>query len=479
MSVQFEWQSGNDDGQWEVVAKTERRSLFKWVRRVPRWVWVALVVALVLAATSGYFVVRNRYEAASREIAFQIQNVIDLEARAFAQGDDSLFLAQQDAASADWYAYQELRVQDGCASPPSGSVLPQEQCDPVLPAQIEDVELRGDLAWVQVLESEGATRRARFYRRTEQGWKQTAPRIEFWRTPIELTYGDLVFGYHRRDEPYVEPLIERIYETATTVCATVNCPPLSELAVVFAADAPPDQRPALQENTLVLPSPWLSGVPADGTWDEADLDELTYWVARELTLRALRASSGRSWPLHQALATEYAAWYAWGEAAQAPILEHLLEEWEASEMPAVFRSLPQTRTLSAFLSHWLSLWPDGQEIAFFETLLNIEREALRLGYKDTFLLFQGNPNGAPNRHDGIFEYVQTLNLSPSVVEVEKVVIDDSLATVTVRGPWAADGSLIPQSNVLYLERDGDWRHLMLPIILLLGDAPPSHLSSHT
>ena len=102
MGIQFEWQTGSDDGQWETIARTDRG---RWLRRIPRWAWIVLVAVLVVSAGGGYVVVRRRYDQARHEIEFQIQSVIDLEARAFAQGDEDLFLAQQDDQWPDWYNF--------------------------------------------------------------------------------------------------------------------------------------------------------------------------------------------------------------------------------------------------------------------------------------------------------------------------------------------------------------------------------------
>ena len=96
MSSQFEWQAGDDD-RWETIARVTKEDRRGWRHRVPRWLWVGLLAILVTGATGGYAAARRRYEVASKQIAFQIQSVIDLEARAFEAGDEELFLAQQDS----------------------------------------------------------------------------------------------------------------------------------------------------------------------------------------------------------------------------------------------------------------------------------------------------------------------------------------------------------------------------------------------
>jgi hypothetical protein len=291
MGVQFEWQAGTGDGQWETLAETKRRSPFHRLRRVRWWVWCILGSTLLGLAFGGYILVRRRYEAATRQVVFAIQNVIDVEAQAFAQRDIALFLDQQDSSAAEWFQQQERRIRFDCIWPLATQATMYQTCAPLLPAQVEKVELRQDVAWVQVLENEGTVRRARFYRRTDRGWQQTAPEAAFWQVPVELRYDDLVFRYHRRDEPFVTPLIEQIYETIHDVCRTAECPPLDGssdgLMVVFSVDVPYGRPPQMNDNVLLLASPWLSGLPVSGDWDETYLRELAYRVEHAVGARSV------------------------------------------------------------------------------------------------------------------------------------------------------------------------------------------------
>ena len=303
MGVQFEWQAGTGDGQWETLAETRRRSPFRWLRRVPWWAWCVLGAVLVGVTLGGYILLRRRYDATTLQIAFAIQNVIDVETQAFVKKDIGLFLDQQDSTAVEWFQQQEHRIRSECTWPPADPATMYQRCAPLLPAQVERVELRRDVAWVQVLENEGAVRRARFYRQTDRGWKQTAPQVAFWQVPVELRYDDLIVRYHRRDEPFVTPLIEQVYETIHDVCRTVDCPPLDNvsdrLMVVFSADVPFGQPPRMDGNVLLLASPWLSGLPVSGTWDEAYLQELAYRVERAMGARALGVLTGQDLNLLQ------------------------------------------------------------------------------------------------------------------------------------------------------------------------------------
>ena len=91
MPAQLDWHVGDDDSkEWQPLVPTpplpppwHRRVL----RRIPRWVWYAVLVAALAAALGGYLSVRRRYRLAMEQIRFQIQTVIDLGAQAFEQRD--------------------------------------------------------------------------------------------------------------------------------------------------------------------------------------------------------------------------------------------------------------------------------------------------------------------------------------------------------------------------------------------------------
>ncbi|MBN1640143.1 MAG: hypothetical protein JXA09_02815 [Anaerolineae bacterium] len=287
MGIDFEWQAGDDRGGWETVAQQASRRR----RRLARWV-VYLALALVVgAAVGGYVALQRRYELAYQQIVFQIQSVIDLEAIAYACGDVALYLAQQDAEAPDWYDRQQERIAADCSG--DGSLSPE--CAPALPAEVQDVDLRAGVAWVEVIEGDPPVRKARFYRQTDYAWVHTAPQVSFWGHAIELHYGDLIARYHKRDQPHVDPLIERIAQAYWDTCAQIGCAEDATLIVNFAVDAnlAAGVVPPLTGSEWVIPSPWLSGLPAEGEWPEAQLDALAFLVARGIAAQHVRDTHGQ------------------------------------------------------------------------------------------------------------------------------------------------------------------------------------------
>jgi hypothetical protein len=488
MSVQFEWQSGRDDGQWETIAQADRRRRFRWLRQVPVWGWVITLVALVALGAVGYVAAQRRYEEMHRQVEFQIQGVIDLEARAFAEGDMDLFLDQQDVTSPDWYEQQKLRVRPDCIARAAFLSVTEEEkardtCAPVLPAKVQSVDLQGDVAWVEVIEGQHPVRRIRFYRQTDLGWKQTAPQPRFWKTAIRVQYGNLFIQYHKRDAPYVESLEEHIARTVASVCATTYCPAANTLVVDFSAESPVYASPYLVaepasqgRDWLYVSSPWLAGIPAnmsvdetdEGAWDGEYLDELTHAVASATAARAMRSVTKLDLnPLRRAVIDEYATWYSQRDTTQLPLLGPIIERGGTSALPQVLRSAKENGTWGPFVERWhsLSLDPDRagreQAIAYFETVLNLEREALLAGRRETFLMLQ-DPSWR-NVQARYYEQAQLQDLQgvQSPVRVLDAQVMDGHARVLVEEPLSLlrGQALQSKDNIVYFRvKDGDWGH---------------------
>jgi hypothetical protein len=396
-------------------------------------------------------------------VEFQIQSVIDLEARAYARGDKELYLQQQDADDRDWYRAQQERFSAEClrvhqllgSAAPLQTVSSYLRCRPVLEAEIKEVQLRGDIAWVQVIEGEPAVRRARFYRQTEQGWKHTAPQDAFWGVAIQLSYGDLVFRYHRRDQPYVDDLVDHIQNQYQDLCMLLYCPDES-IEFNFAVDSPASRYMRLRDNVFLLPSPWLSGIPIQEEWDPDYLLQLEYAITYELTALHFRSLTGQDLtPLQRAIASEYAAWQSTQDPSQAPLLGRLAAQ-SGYRAPEILISLMYHDTLDMLIANWLDLSAAGDPVTYFQFLLNVERDAVLTGRESTFLLLQDDTRMSwlmlqRNR----FNSVRSQDTDWPRLRVRNVGFSGNVARVTIENAGTTNTG---NETVFFRRSDGSWKH---------------------
>jgi hypothetical protein len=358
------WHVGDDGDKPEAIASVERQHHRYRLNWLPRRVQRAVLVVMLIAACSVALAVYLRYRRAQDRLRFQIQSVIDLEARAFVEGDVDLFLEQQDRDAAEWYEFQSFLMEAVPHWPGGPEAFPLG----ALPAEIQRVELHGDSAWVEVVEGTPAVRRMRFYRQTSQGWLHTAPDLAFWGDEVWLNVGDrLAIHYYERDWPYVAPLIEQLEQDLAQVCATVGCSPRLKLTVDIGVNE--------AHSSIVLQSPWLSGIPADGSpWPSSIyiLEDPPRSV-RQIVLHRLvdrivseRFRAKQYWentPL-RAITDEYVTWLHDRDQTQAPLLGRIVAEHGEDALPAVFDSLSRGPSMSEFLSEWLGLTPEEQRESF-------------------------------------------------------------------------------------------------------------------
>ena len=371
MSVELDWQAEEQDGVWEVIAAPRVPA-----PRTPRWrLWGLAILALALivaVVTVGRIALRRRYHQALARIAFQIQCTIDLEARALAQRDLDLFMDQQDEAGPMWRTEQRLRFS---SKTPSVSALnPREGTSDDLP-QVQAVEVKGDVAWVKVVARHGPepVRQVVFYRRTDRGWKHTVPQVAFWGKRIERSYGNVIVRARQRDRPHIEPLVAHVSAVVDDVGRALGRSEAITLELAFSAQVPPDAPPLLSGRQLTVASPWLTGIPLDGTWEQAYLDELAYWAAYGTVLQITRPTSGvphtgatlwdRLWI--EVIVDEYALFCSRGDLDQTPLLKAIVDRHGVETLPRVIRSLRNTPSASQFMAQWLF----HQESKPYSTLL--------------------------------------------------------------------------------------------------------------
>jgi hypothetical protein len=288
MNVQLDWQAADDDDNWESIAQVGTRTRL----RLPGWMWPTLAAVVVLLVVGMAIALQYRYRRALRQVTAQIQDAIDLEARALAQGDVARYLALQDASLPGWVVRQAGRLDWACPAASSAEALSAGVCPLAAPVQVAGVEMRGDVAWVEVIAPQAGLRQVRFYRQTRQGWLHTAPHVAFWQDPVELVRGRVLARAHRRDLPHIEPQVAHIVGVVEDVCAILNCPADAGLEVHFSHH---DVPPRLSGTALVLPSPWLTGVPVDEAWDVVYARTLTYWTVYGLASQVVYYGCDNLW----------------------------------------------------------------------------------------------------------------------------------------------------------------------------------------
>jgi hypothetical protein len=367
MGVELDWQVEKEDGAWEVIAATDARS-----KRKIRWViWRAATIVLVAAVAVGSAALRHRYRQALAWTTFQIQAAIDLEGRTLAQRDLDLYMRQQDEADPEWYVQQYARVHPdrlysgpGMASANALGVRNgMEQGDPLIAQpKVREVEMRGDVAWVEVAAQRGAepVRQARFYRRTDLGWKHTSPQAIFWGDAVERQVGSVLIHARERDVPHIDPLIAHMSRVAEDVGVALGHSMAITLEVDFSTQGAPGKPPSFSGHTLTLPSPWLSGIPLDGTWEQAYLNQLTYWTAYGVATQYLRSAGAAPLNrLQREIVDEYAYYCSQGSLAQTPVLWAIADRHGIDALPRVMHSLRTAPSASRFMTEWLS--PYGAE----------------------------------------------------------------------------------------------------------------------
>ncbi|MEZ4737201.1 MAG: hypothetical protein R3E79_59735 [Caldilineaceae bacterium] len=209
-SVSFEWHVAEDEATWEEMALAPVPLPAAQLRATPvdqrlgflflRGVAICLASVVLVAAVELTPAERERFHATAG-----IQAVLAKEA--------------QEAAQAESETEAALRLEHKL-----NAILPAHR-DAAVAALLQTVgvalirvEPIGELALAEVLLSQSVQgwqavntyRETRFYRETEQGWRQTAPERAFWGQPIYRETAHLRFEFSARDAATVEPLLAQI-----------------------------------------------------------------------------------------------------------------------------------------------------------------------------------------------------------------------------------------------------------------------------
>jgi hypothetical protein len=271
--VELEWIISDDDADW--TRRETRPPPPPHKRR--RILLIAALASLALAITATLTLQRRIVEN-QRQIKTDLQALVDLEARAIANGDRELFLSLKSKDNVTWLEEQE-RVFDYCTA--NAGQWPR--------LRVTGVELVDDYAWVHVTGTSAETSQrfqwVRFYRWLGDGWRQAAPDPRYWGSEQERVVGSLHLVYHERDEPYVEPLAADLTGQLSSLCNDLGCSASLSLTVQL---TPPHLYSRLFPTTsamMALPSPVTQPRPADAPPQITILDSqqsaLAHYVAFE------------------------------------------------------------------------------------------------------------------------------------------------------------------------------------------------------
>jgi hypothetical protein len=251
------------------------------------------------------------------------------------------------------------------------------------------------------------------------------------------------------------------------VCKILTCSSRNTLTVEFSVDPPPYDAPAIEiapgpegEDKIALSSPWLAGIPVGEERDERLVKELAQAVTYTTAARSIQYTSGLALTaLQRAILDEYAAWYAYGPGTELVLLRSLAEERGVEAMPdALLLALEPDRLPLSLDEERTS--PE-EVVAYFQELLNTEREALLAGRKETFMMLQDEGwQSLQEKYYWLARESETLIPNKPVL-VESAQVSGELARVQVAEPLPSVDKLPPQSlgGMVYLrQQGGEWRH---------------------
>jgi hypothetical protein len=364
------------------------------------------VLGVLLVAAGGTLWVRYRHF--QRTLREEIQAVIDLEAKAWAEGDTELFLSLQDKEDHNWYFSWKQAAHDQ-----NLFVTDIHQ-----PARVTKVDPWGDTVWVEVEEeiplpdgSSSSWRRAHFYRHTESGWKHTGGQDKLWGEERNRDAGPAHLVYRARDEAYIDELARWAQGWYEESCQVLDCSPGTALTITLSSTYDsiglssrfwveesiplPPGFPSKPEHAheIAMPSFWHTGLPSaeagEAEWDKVVAPlrwQMAYALAAQRAgLQRIPEETSNQW----CLLGEVTTWLAEPQREnKPPLLQRIVEKRGLAVIPDLLHQLKDF-SINDMLADWLDLrWQPGQEVTDFQSLLDLEQEALHGGFRDTFLALQ-------------------------------------------------------------------------------------------
>ena len=211
--IRFEWNIESQhidrsDGE-DPLAKRRRR------RNVLRFLSLLALLASMLAV--GVLLVRQRLADIENQYAQLLQDTVKAEVAALRIGDMNSWLASQHPADESWIARQSamFRVYSDLKS--AGAIE--------LTGDILAVRIDGERARVRVQENVNNLPYSRlwFYRRTDSGWRHTAPDLSFWGEEAQFNGERVRVNYRAVDRRFATDLGSALESWVRRACAVLDC----------------------------------------------------------------------------------------------------------------------------------------------------------------------------------------------------------------------------------------------------------------
>lgn len=222
-------------------------------RRLLRIVLVLVLVTLI-AGTVIAGVIYWRANQGSELARQDIQTMADTLVSAREDGDLGLIDSLVDDHDGIWKHHLLAELGRSDAPPPPTAIA------------VQAVRLSGDRASAEIEETQadGSTlRKLGFFRRGETGWRLSPPVPEFFGDEARTESPHFRVEYRERDEPWIGYAVNLAEGAFVSLCSELRCVaggrPLV-LRLQYASGSL--EEPA--DQTLLVPSPWLTGIAQDG-----------------------------------------------------------------------------------------------------------------------------------------------------------------------------------------------------------------------
>jgi hypothetical protein len=256
MGIRLDWEVESEAGWSEVgedaaaLAARKRRN-----RRLRTAGLVLLTIIAIVGGTMGW-----RLYSIGRQLRADLKTIVEIETRSLREGKRSTFLSMQ-AEYEEWQREQSRTFDD--------YQLLEDRIQ--VNGKIVNLEITADLARVVVEEIfNGKPYHVTwFYQHTEDGWRHIPPNPNQWGAQASLETVHFRISYHAEDEALARRLAVQVDEWWDAACRITDCvdDPVAPQIRIEPDPLVDMGWASYDSDVLIIPSPGLGRVPADGSDD--------------------------------------------------------------------------------------------------------------------------------------------------------------------------------------------------------------------